>query len=342
MKITVFYSFISRFMDEEANLETFIKEGFGDFHIKQGNFNILVVGRSGVGKSTLINSIFEENVAETGVGKPITLEKQTYSKSNYPITICDTRGLEMSDYNSISVEIQALVNSKINTKDSFHCAWFCVQKSAKRFEEGELRLYEFLKSNMPVIMVITQSIDEDSEIVSELQKTCPDAKHIIPVMAVEMELEVCSIPQKGLKELIKATISVIPQTFPNLEQLITEGFQDFQKKLGKLNIIIAGRSGVGKSTLLNAIFDKDIAKTGVGKPVTENIHIYSKDGYPITICDTRGLEILEYAKTLEALEKEVCEKNLSKNISEHYHCAWFCINEQSNRFKEGENSAVNF
>jgi len=41
------------------------------------HFNILLVGKSGVGKSTLINGVFdfsENEVAKTGVGKPITLE----------------------------------------------------------------------------------------------------------------------------------------------------------------------------------------------------------------------------------------------------------------------------
>ena len=34
--------------------------------------NVLLVGRSGVGKSTLINSFLKEEKAKTGIGKPIT------------------------------------------------------------------------------------------------------------------------------------------------------------------------------------------------------------------------------------------------------------------------------
>lgn len=40
------------------------------------------------------------------------------------------------------------------------------------------------------------------------------------------------------------------------------------KDLGKFNLAIFGKTGVGKSTLINAIFSADIAKTGTGRPVT--------------------------------------------------------------------------
>ena len=36
----------------------------------------------------------------------------------------------------------------------------------------------------------------------------------------------------------------------------------------KTNILIAGKSGVGKSSLLNYIFGEEVAETGAGKPVT--------------------------------------------------------------------------
>ena len=34
----------------------------------------------------------------------------------------------------------------------------------------------------------------------------------------------------------------------------------------KTNILIAGKSGVGKSSLLNYIFGEEVAETGAGKP----------------------------------------------------------------------------
>ena len=49
--------------------------------------NVLIVGRSGVGKSTLINSFLKEEKAKTGLGKSITQEFDPY--------IVDREGLDI-------------------------------------------------------------------------------------------------------------------------------------------------------------------------------------------------------------------------------------------------------
>lgn len=42
------------------------------------------------------------------------------------------------------------------------------------------------------------------------------------------------------------------------------------------NIAIVGKSGIGKSTLLNYLFGKEVAKTGTGEPVTkQGFHFFS-------------------------------------------------------------------
>ena len=55
------------------------------------------------------------------------------------------------------------------------------------------------------------------------------------------------------------------------------------------NIIIAGGTGVEKNTKINAVFGEEIAKTGIGLPVTDVIQEY-KNNF-ICIWDNVGLEI---------------------------------------------------
>ncbi|NLW11160.1 MAG: GTP-binding protein, partial [Clostridiaceae bacterium] len=38
---------------------------------KMHTANLMVVGKTGVGKSTLINSVFRDNLADTGIGTPV-------------------------------------------------------------------------------------------------------------------------------------------------------------------------------------------------------------------------------------------------------------------------------
>ena len=55
------------------------------------------------------------------------------------------------------------------------------------------------------------------------------------------------------------------------------------KNLNTLNIIVAGKTGVGKSTLINAVFKEHLADTGMGKPVTTHMRKITKKGVPLAI-----------------------------------------------------------
>ena len=77
--------------------------------LKVGSFNILVVGRSGEGKSTLINEIFEENIAITGSSEPVTMETRKYTKKGFPFALYDTRGLELKECDQILGELLAFI-----------------------------------------------------------------------------------------------------------------------------------------------------------------------------------------------------------------------------------------
>lgn len=45
-------------------------------------------------------------------------------------------------------------------------------------------------------------------------------------------------------------------------------------------------TGVGKSSLVNAIFEQDISQVGRGVPITKHITKYEKSDLPVTLYDT--------------------------------------------------------
>lgn len=104
------------------------------------------------------------------------------------------------------------------------------------------------------------------------------------------------------------------------------------------NIMVAGITGTGKSTLLNAVFGAELAATGKGRPVTAHIDEYQNDGVPIHIWDTVGLE-LDSAKTKESINSirdTIASRADSDDQFNHVHAIWYCINSGSNRYQGAE------
>lgn len=62
--------------------------------------NILLMGATGVGKSSLINGLFGQEIAKAGTGKPVTqhLEKYVYVDEEKGLILWDTKGIEAGDY----------------------------------------------------------------------------------------------------------------------------------------------------------------------------------------------------------------------------------------------------
>ena len=75
----------------------------------------------------------------------------------------------------------------------------------------------------------------------------------------------------------------------NLEATVKKAVREALEERGHVNVLIAGATGVDKSTLINAIFQGNFATTGQGLPVTPNTREIKKDDIPLSIFDTCGL-----------------------------------------------------
>jgi uncharacterized protein (DUF697 family)/GTP-binding protein EngB required for normal cell division len=127
-------------------------------------------------------------------------------------------------------------------------------------------------------------------------------------------------------------------------QWFTESFRaefDAQlDQLGRVNIAIFGKTGVGKSTLVNAIFGEPVAATGIGAPVTTGSHLYLDRRGTLGVVDTRGLEIgRDDAEILKEVTKAVKESR-GKPLAEQIHLAWYCIRGMDRRFEEVEETFI--
>lgn len=193
---------------------------------KMDPVNILIAGKTGVGKSTLINNVFREKLADTGIGKPVTKHLRRISKEGVPIVLYDTRGLELEQkvQKQVKKEIFELIDDNKETKEAIHAVYYCIQASSSRIEELELNLIKEVSEKLPVILVLTQSVGKPAEEFRRYldQLNLPVAS-IQNVMAEPYEItEDFTIPAFGLKELIDKTLSLIPnetkEAFMNAQQ----------------------------------------------------------------------------------------------------------------------------
>lgn len=185
--------------------------------------NIIVAGKTGVGKSTLINSVFREKLAETGMGKPVTDHMRKISKKGVPLSIYDTRGFELGKEVQAEVkkEVVDTISKGLATQDinkAIHCIWYCINTASNRIEPEEIEwLKELSKDNqitqVPIIVVLTQSFSKKNAAAMRqmLLDENLDVIQVIPVLAEDYEIEDLGIAKAyGLDVLIKVMGEALP------------------------------------------------------------------------------------------------------------------------------------
>lgn len=201
-------------------------------------FNIFVVGKSGVGKSTLINAVFGEKLAKTGSGSPKTQNIKEYKSKDF--SIFDTKGLELEDYDSTKAQIaEFLAQKQIGNEDEqIHIAWLCIAESGRRIERADIELWELLQKNhIPSILVITkaeQDKDENGELFSQLVKKEFKTEDVQRVRALQIEDDEGNLKKvKGIDMLVSKTYFLAPQAKRNAfgrKQIYDKAMQRQERK----------------------------------------------------------------------------------------------------------------
>ena len=192
--------------------------------------NVLVIGNSGVGKSTLINAVLGNDVAKTGYGTSGTTDElEIHESEKIPFRVIDTIGFEPTFFKEQqainAVKRWSKESSKEGKEDNqINVIWFCVDgTSRKLFPKAiqSLSRATAMWKSVPVIVVITKSysVPERKENIEMVQrafatqtKYVKKLKKIIPVVASIYELnETAYAAPEGISELIDATNELMPE-----------------------------------------------------------------------------------------------------------------------------------
>ena len=254
-----------------------------DYEIKY--LTVMLVGKSGVGKSTLINEVLKlegNEKAQIGTGQFVTVKYQEYSSDYLEfLKLIDTRGIELNkNYGADEVKKEAskFIEERKETNDPnkfVQCIWYCI--TGNRFEEVEQNLLTSLRttygeSKIPIILIYTQATDKTAiDEMKEYIKKINIEVNFIEVLAKRKELvqNQGALEPFGIDELIKETLkkckkalngemfSVITESISKkiIEMLEKQNFsdKDYITRMMKLSFINNFGACANKETFLHFI-----------------------------------------------------------------------------------------
>ena len=334
---------------QELNISNTIKTQLekdldtNEFSEKLNHFNILILGRAGIGKTTLINSILEfegtPNELLTGEGTSKTMGPPVgyVSDTVKGLRLWDSQGIDKEKYNISKVveDVKNLINqaSLNNDPDKFiHCIWYCI--SGNRFEKSESESISELMSiydddTLPIIIVYTEAYSEQStedvcvevkDVLGNLMANKEKLKeiNIMPVVAKDKEIKSgksCTIIEKfGIKPLMDLSIKKI------MAAVNSACFFSFKNKLKKdyENIVETKCTNIKNNTnnKVNEFLpgNKIANINSLNSPIIKN-HILKKLLEYQTLTENSKTLVNKLIKNYQQFIDSECMNNLSRFLS---------------------------
>lgn len=186
--------------------------------------NIMVAGITGVGKSTLLSSVFGDNYTEKTAIRHLNKWVDECSCMDVPLRLLETTGLEFEiRAEDVFLDIQKGITECFIGRESttLHAIWFCLLGNYFRVPQY---VFDFVRelylTKVPLVIVLTQCVEDEektNEFESELKKCFAtmglDNIRIVQVLAEPVKYEGMTEPvlSFGLDMLVNLTLDVIPQ-----------------------------------------------------------------------------------------------------------------------------------
>ncbi|HET9257440.1 MAG TPA: GTPase [Pseudonocardiaceae bacterium] len=204
---------------EEFNLEKFFRDGIAQAMGSRARLNVMLAGRVGVGKSTLVNAIFGESIAATGVGPSITQKIERYVRPGFPISVYDTPGIELGvEAEAVAKKYLSEIRKQMEDDDTrIHFCLYCVRARDERFEDIEADIIRVLARDVLVVLSLTQCPSPDDERANKFAQYITSLglpvldRQCFLTLAEEDSFAGVRLPPFGLPELVNAIYKQLPE-----------------------------------------------------------------------------------------------------------------------------------
>ena len=215
-------NFIPKIIEKEIFSSTYDKKIKNEIDIINNNLKeihidyitIIVAGRSGIGKSELINALIKEDKAKTDVGFRTTLNNDVYRGNNSLsfLRMIDTRGTELEDVTLDKIvkntkDVIEIMKSEAKRDNDYNknvqCIYYCVK--GESLEDSEIKAIEEIRKNkefIPLIVVYTMGLNME---VAEKMQNKILTKLNVPFICV-LAKKMGGQESYGLNDLLKLTL----------------------------------------------------------------------------------------------------------------------------------------
>ena len=147
-------------MISKEDIEKKFNQEYDDIQKKINKPNIFIIGGTGVGKSTLINTVFGEDVAKTSNHKPETRGVNKFIHKD--VVLFDTEGLELDKKNENKFDTEILGEIRRRQtgiiEEKIHLIWYLISASSDRVTDYQIEVFQKIKEfKIPVTVVFTKS-----------------------------------------------------------------------------------------------------------------------------------------------------------------------------------------
>ena len=258
-------------------------ETFKEFQKNVKKPHILIAGPTGVGKSSLINKIFGEKVAEEGKGEPITDSVKKYEREDLGVILYDSPGCEIGNTERFKKEVINAIQ-----QENIHLIWYCIASTGDRIEtQDKDTIKMFIEKNFPVSAVFTHCESASEEKIKEFKEEINNNFKGVDIYITSSKVE-HKIFKEEFERLIKDAIEKLPETLK--DAFISTQKVSLKEKWDRAHgIIVQHIAGAFTISFVPIPFaDAPILVGNQMTMIARILYIYDLDGLEATITGGAG------------------------------------------------------